>query len=144
MKAIVITTVVVMVFCAGLQVLTTFKTNSDLSDLAKRYLELVDGKSAVSVKQDLARDAQKLGVTLAPEHIQITYEDTDIQSMAQRIVGRKLGAQYQNKRVGIVIHYTAHIALLPFAQEVAEMKIIQVAAPVIPPTKQAQELLDSQ
>ena len=143
MKAIVIVIVALVVLYLGVQVMTTFKAKADLADVVKHYLDFVDEKSVTSVKQDLARDAQKLGIALVPEHIYITYEDTDIQSMAQRIVGGKLGAQYQNKRVVITAQYTASIAWLPFAQEVSEFKIVQVAAPVIPPTKQAQEVLDT-
>ncbi|MEI6083479.1 MAG: hypothetical protein WCS70_04180 [Verrucomicrobiota bacterium] len=143
MKAILIILVIVAVFYVGAQALTVYKVKDDLAKQTQHYLDFVDEKSMADVKRDLAAEAKKLGITLSPDNIYITYEDTDIQSMAQRIVGRKLGAQYSNKRVVITVRYTAHIALLPLAQEVSEFKIVQVAAPVIPANKQAQELLDT-
>jgi len=144
MKAIVIVIVALAVIYIGAQAMTVYKAKGDLATKVEHYLDFVDEKSMDAVKRDLVGDAKKLGIALSPDNIYITYEDTDIQSMAQKLVGKKLGAQYHNKRVVITVRYTAHIALLPLAREVSEFKIVQVAAPVIPPSKQVQELLDTQ
>lgn len=143
MKTIVIVLVVLGIIYTGTQALTVYKAKEDLSVRVKHYLDFVDEKSTNEVKTHLVQDAQKLGLALAADNIYITYEDTDIQSMAQQIVGHRLGAQYKNKRVVITLRYTAHVVGVPVAQEVSEFKIVQVAAPVLPPTKQAQELLDT-
>jgi hypothetical protein len=138
--AIVVALVVIYV---GAQALTAYRTKGELAQTVRKFLDFVDEKSIPTVKRDLARDAEKIGIKLSPDNIYITYEDTDIQSAAQRLVGGKLGAQFQNKRVVITVRYTAHIAMLPVPLEVSEFKITQVAAPVIPPSRAAQELLDS-
>ena len=143
MRGFIIVVILVVLGYAGTQTLTAFKVKGDLTTKVQHYLDLVDAKSIESVKRDLTKDAKELGVTLAPENIVIGYEDTDVQSLAQKMVGGKLGAQFQNKKVTIVVRYTARIALVSVGQQITEMKYVQVAAPVIPPTKAAQELLDS-
>ena len=76
-------------------------------------------------------------------NIDIVYEDSDLPSIPQRLVGR-LGAQFANKRVGISLRYVASVMGLPVHQQISASKIRQVAAPVIQPSKAAQELLDNQ
>jgi hypothetical protein len=95
------------------------------------------------VKRDVVADAKKLGIDLAPEHIDIVYKDTDVRSYAQKVVARKLDTQYKNKQVGINAEYDAHLLGLPIHQTVTASKMRQVAAPVLPPTKAVQELLDA-
>ncbi|MCG3149511.1 MAG: hypothetical protein PCFJNLEI_02974 [Verrucomicrobiae bacterium] len=142
-SAIVTVVVALVVIYIGAQALTVYRAKGELRQTVKRYLDFVDDNNSAEVKRDLVRDAQKLGVTLSPDNIHITYGDTDVQSAAQQLVGRKLGAQYHNKRVVITVRYTAHVVMLPVALEVSEFKITQVSAPVIPPSREVQELLDT-
>jgi hypothetical protein len=122
---------------------TMLKRRQELKNQVTRYLAFVDEQSIASVRQDLIREAAQLGITLRPEDIHITYEDTDIQSAAQQLVGRRLGAQYKNKRIVITIQYRASVAGIPLSQTVSDYAIRQVAAPVSPPRRELQELLDT-
>jgi hypothetical protein len=143
MKALIVIVIVVLLLTGVVQGSKMWKANSDLQARAEHYLDFVDEKSLDGVKKDLAADAAKLGIDLPVDNIGIEYKDTEQKTYAQKIVGGKLGAQFTNKFVHIAAHYTAHILLIPVTQTVDARHIRQVAAPVLPPSKATQELLDS-
>jgi hypothetical protein len=143
MKAVIVIVIVVLLITGVVQASKMFKANTDLQSRAEHYLDFVDEASLESVKKDLAADAKKLDIDLPTGTIEISYKDTEDKSMAQKLVGGRLGAQFTNKLVTITAHYTARILLVPVTQTVDAHRIRQVAAPVLPPSKATQELLDS-
>jgi hypothetical protein len=143
MKALIVVVIVVLLITGVVQASKMWKATSDLQARAEHYLDFVDEKSFDSVKQGLSADAAKLGIDLPVSNIDIEYKDTEQRTLAQKMVGGKLGAQFTNKFVHIGAHYTAHILLIPVTQTVSASHIRQVAAPVMPPSKATQELLDS-
>jgi hypothetical protein len=143
MKALIVIVIVVLLITGVVQASKMWKAMSDLQARAEHYLDFVDEKSFDSVKQGLSADAAKLGIDLPVGNIDIEYEDTEQRTLAQKMVGGKLGAQFTNKLVHIGAHYTARILLIPVTQTVSASHIRQVAAPVMPPSKATQELLDS-
>ncbi len=143
MKTAIVLAVVVLLIVGVVQGSKMLKANSDLQSRAERYLDSVDETSMESVKKDLAADAKKLGIDLPTGNIDISYKDTNQQTVSQKMVGGKLGAQFTNKLVNITAHYTARILAIPVNQTVAASRIRQAAAPVLPPGKATQELLDS-
>ncbi len=142
-KPIVIVVILIVVFYAGTQAMTMFKVKGEFTTKVERQLDFVDETNQADVKKTLIEEAKKLEIPLRAENIYITYEDTDIQSYAQRVVGGKLGATFKNKRVVITAQYKYPIAAIPVDQEVSTFKIRQVQAPQLPPSKAAQEVLDS-
>lgn len=132
-----------IILYVGTQALKTFKAKGDLTVKVTQYLDQVDARSMNSVKSSLVADAKTMGITLLPDNIQIGYDDTDVQSAAQQIVGGRLGTKFTNKRVTIICRYTAKVVGVPVSLEVNEFKIVQVAAPTYTPHKAAQEVLDS-
>ena len=142
MKAVIVVVLVVLLITGIVQASKMWKATSDLQARAEHYLDFVDEKSIDSVKKDLAAEAGKLGIDLPVGNIEIEYKDTEQQTLAQKIVGGKLGAQFTNKLVHIGARYTAHILLVPITQTVSASHIRQVAAPVLPPSKATRELLE--
>jgi hypothetical protein len=142
-NAIVIVVVVLLGAYGLVEFFTMHKRRAELQERVTKYLAFVDEHSLDSVRQDLIKDAATLGIRLRPDHIHITYEDTDIRSAAQKLVGQRLGAQYTNKRVVITIEYQTSVAGLPWSQTVSDYAIRQIAAPVLPPRRDMQELLDT-
>ena len=132
-----------LLLAATVQISKMYKAKSDLAGRVGHYLDMVDEKSIESVKNDLVTDAKKFEIELSPADINIVYEDTDQRTVAQHMVGNRLGAQFVNKRVVITARYRAKILGLPVSQEVMDSHIRSVAAPVMPPSKATQELLDS-
>jgi hypothetical protein len=143
MKAMIVVVIVGLLITGVVQGSRMFKANTDLQTRAEHYLDFVDEKSFDSVKTDLATEAGKMGIDLPVSNIDIEYTDTDQQTMAQKMVGGRLGAQFTNKMVRISAHYTVRILLIPVTQTVDAHHIRSVAAPVLPPSKATQELLDS-
>ena len=143
MKITIVLVLVALVIAGTVQGSKLFKANSDLQRRAEHYLDFVDETSMESVKTDLAADAKKLDIDLSTGNIDISYKDTDRQNAAQKLVGGRLGAQFQNKLITITAHYTARILAIPVTQTLDAHRIRQVAAPVLPPSKATQELLDS-
>lgn len=143
MRNLIVVIVIVLLAVYGVvEYSTMLKRRQELQTRVTRYLAFVDEQSIGSVRQDLIREARQLDIHLTPEDIHITYEDTDVQSAAQKLVGSRLGAQYKNKRVVITIQYRASVAGIPVSQTVSDYAIRQVAAPVSPPRRELQELLD--
>lgn len=143
MKKLVAIAVAALLIAAVVQVSKMFKAKTDLQSRVEHYVEAVDEHSIESVKQELAADAEKLGIQLSPAHVTVVYRDTEQKTMAQKMVGAKIGAQFTNKYVEITAEYDAHILGIPVRQTVVASHVRQVAAPVLPPSKETQELLDS-
>jgi thioredoxin reductase len=119
------------------------KAKDDFQKRVEHYVEVVDERSIESVKQELADEAAKLGIHLSPADVTVVYRDTEQKTLAQKMVGGKLGAQFHNKYVEITAGYDARILGIPVRQTVVASHVRQVAAPVLPPSKETQELLDS-
>lgn len=120
---------VVLLVVAGyatVQVAGIYQVRSALGQRVEHYLDFVDETTLGRVRQDLARDAQKLGVVLAPTEIRILYEDTDKRSVAQYAT-RKI-AEFRNKHVVISVAYDAPLLGWRWRQEITRSKIKQVQA----------------
>jgi hypothetical protein len=141
-KKLIVVILLVVLGYGFVQGLNVFKAKSDFAARVEHQLDFVSEGSTDSVKQDLVQEAQKFGIELAPANIRITYEDTDVRSVAQQIVGNKLGTQFTNKRVTISLRYNAHILGIPFNQEITQSKIKQVGAPRMPMRSEERQLLD--
>jgi len=142
MRAVIILILVAVVGLGFVQTVNVFKAKSDLATRLERQLEFVDNNSMDSVKQTLVQEAQKLGITLSPANITITFEDTDRLTVAQKLVGKKVGARFTNKRATISLGYTSRILGLPFNQTITNSHIRQVEAPRIPARAEERQLLD--
>ncbi len=143
MKKLIAVVVAALLITAVVQASKMFKAKTDLERRVEHYVEVVDEHSIESVKQDLAADAEKLGIKLSPADVTVVYRDTEQKTLAQKMVGAKIGAQFTNKYVEIAAEYDAHILGIPVRQTVVASHVRQVAAPVLPPSKETQELLDS-
>jgi hypothetical protein len=142
-KGFITALVLILLVGAGVQWVTNFKARSDFGDRIENSLDSVNDASIRGTAEGLAQEAKKLGITLTADDFEIHFDDTDVQSYAQHLVGSRLGAQFKNKHVSITARYYAHILMIPVREEVSRDKIVQVAAPQLPPNKSAQELLDS-
>ena len=131
----------VLVGYAAVQASNAYKARSDLTDRIEYHLDFVYASSIASVKQDIAHDARKSGIELRPSAIHIIYEDSDQRTVAQQLVGRRLGTQFVNKRIAISVHYDVHLLGIPFGQDITRSKIKQVEAPRMP-SPAVQQLLD--
>ncbi len=143
MKKLIAVVLAALLITAVVQASKMFKAKTDLERRVEHYVEVVDEHSIESVKQDLAADAEKLGIKLSPADVTVVYRDTEQKTLAQKMVGAKIGAQFTNKYVEITAEYAAHILGIPVRQTVVASHVRQVAAPVLPPSKETQELLDS-
>ena len=136
--------VLILVVIAGfgfVQWVKTFKARDDMAARVESQLDLVDSNSIDSVRQTLVQQARDLGITLAPADIHITYEDTEQRTLAQQIVGNKLGTQFVNKRAAISLHYTARILGFPVAEDISNAHVRQVEAPRMPLSPEERQLL---
>lgn len=123
---------------------TAYKAKGDLAQRVEYYLDFVDEASIESVKQDLIRDAERFGIGLTPADIRVVYQDTELQTMAQKMVGGRLGAEFKNKQVAISVNYAVSILGLPWKQEVTDSKIRQVQVRQPPQRRELQDILDAE
>ena len=103
-----------------------YNARSAMDKVVEKQLGFVDENSQPAVKQKLVDEARKLGIDLAPGDIHITYEDTDIRSIAQKFTAKI--AEFVNKRAAIQLSYTAHLVGIPLRQEIALSSIRQIQA----------------
>ncbi len=103
-----------------------YKQRGDLEGQVAHYLDFVDEKSFDLTKQKLVEEAGKIGVALTADNIHVGYEDTPERTMAQGIVGGKLGTFFVNKRATISVVYDAHLLGIPLHQEIHNSKIKQI------------------
>ena len=142
MKTVMIIIILLVLGSGAVQRLNVYQTKSELAAHVDRQLDFADNASMNSVKQTLVQDAQKLGIELTPENIFIKYEDTEQRTIAQQLVGRRLGTQFVNKRITISVHYNAHIFGISFGQDITSARIRQVEAPRMPMRPEERQLLD--
>ncbi|NQU09247.1 hypothetical protein HQ590_00530 [bacterium] len=128
-----------LVTYGGIQVASILTAKSDLARRVERHLDFVDENSSDSVREDLVREAQRLGIELNPGDIHIIYRDTERQSYPQRVVGGI--ADFTNKRVEITLRYEASFFGLGWSQEVAASKIRQIQVRRKSPSPEYEELL---
>ena len=143
MKAFVIVLIIVLIGYGGVKGMEMFKTKGDFAGRVDKQLNFVSETSMDSVKQDLVADAKKLGIDIVPGDIQIAYEDTEQHTVAQNLVGRKIGVQFVNKRVTISVNYVQHILGIPFHENITQSHIRQVEAPRKETSPEMQQLLDA-
>lgn len=141
MKAVITIAVVIVIvgfFAAQFSKMTRAKL--ELTERVAFHLDFVDETSIESVKNDLVKDAAKVGVDLDRDRIAIVYQDTDKELYQQRVLGKL--AQFQNKQVGISVNYHWRILGFGIAQEITRSKIkqVQVRQRELPP--QYKELLE--
>jgi preprotein translocase subunit SecF len=142
MKGVIILIVVLAIGLGMVQGMKLFKAKSDFTERVDRELNFVDSSPVDTVKHDLVQEAQKYGIQLAPENIQVSMEDSEQRTVAQKLVANKLGTQYTNKKVTIKLNYTARILGIPLGQEITSSKIKQVEAPRMPMNPEERKLLD--
>ena len=143
MKAFIIILVIVLIGYGGVKGMEMFKTKGDFATRVEKQLNFVSETSMDSVKQDLIADAKKLGIDIAPGDIEIAYEDTEQHTVAQNLVGRKVGVQFVNKRVTIRVDYVQRILGIPFHENITQSHIRQVEAPRKQISPEMQQLLDA-
>ena len=121
---IIVVAVLVLIGYAVSQWVNNFKAKSDLAARVTEQLNFVDENSQPAVKQKLVDEAHKVGIALVPDNIQISYEDTDQQTMAEHFTAKV--ATFVNKRVTIRLSYTARLAGIPLHQEIMDSHIRQI------------------
>jgi hypothetical protein len=123
---IAVVVVVALIGYVAVQWANVYRERSDLAQVVAQQLSFVDENSQAAVKQRLVDEARKLGIDLAPDDIHISYEDTDIHSMAQRYTSRI--ATFINKRAVIQLSYNARLVGISLHQEISDSKLKQVQA----------------
>ncbi len=141
MKSVITIAVVIVIvgFCAA-EFSKMVRAKLDLTERVAFHLDFVDETSLESVKDDLVKDAAKLGVDLDRDRVLIVYQDTTKELYPQRVLGKI--AQFQNKQVGISVSYHWRILGFGIAQDITRAKIkqVQVRQRELPP--QYKELLE--
>jgi hypothetical protein len=139
-SAITIGVVLLIVGFLAAQFSKMVRAKLDLTERVVFYLDFVDDTSLESVKDDLVKDAAKLGVDLDRDRISVVYRDTDQELAQQRLLGKL--ARFRNKQVAIGVQYHWRILGFGIAQEITRSKIkqVQVRQRELPP--QHQELLE--
>jgi hypothetical protein len=130
-----------LVAYVSVKVSNMYKDKMDLTTRVEHHLDFVAETPIDTVKKDIIHDARKFGIELHPSNVTILCEDTEVQSVAQQIVGSRLGAQFVNKRVAISVHYQANILGIPLDQDITRSKIKQVQASAPPARREVQELM---
>jgi hypothetical protein len=130
--AIILIVAVVVLGYLGVKFGTMVKSKSDLTERVDYRLDFVDETSIAAVKQDLVHDAQRLGIELVPDNIDITYTDTERRTLPQKLLEGRV-AQFVNKQVAIKVRYVVRILGVPFHQEISNHKIKQVQAQRVEP-----------
>ncbi len=124
---------------AGLRVASIVVAKSSLTQRADRDLDQVDDRSIEAVRQDLVKEAKRLGVELKPADVVIIYEDTEHLTYPQRVVSGVV--QVTNKRVEIRARYEASIFGISWPQEVSVSKIKVIQVKRASPGREYDELL---
>jgi ABC-type molybdate transport system ATPase subunit len=143
MKGIIIAVILLAIGYGFVQWVEIFKANADFAEKVDGQLNFVSENSMDSVKQSVIADAKSLGIDITTNDIQIAYEDTEQQSVAQNLVSKKVGVDFVNKRVSITVDYVQHILGIPSHQSVTQTRIRQVQAPRKQSSPEMQQLLDA-
>jgi len=143
MKGFIIIVVVVLIGYSVVKGIEMFKTYSDFGDRVEHQLDFVDETSMDSVRKDVIADAKKFDIDVVPENIHILYEDTEQRTVAQGMVGSRIGVQFVNKSIAIDVTYVDHILGIPFHQDVLRTKIKSVQAPRKEPSSEMKQFMDA-
>ena len=143
MKGVIIVVVVVVIGYGLVQWMEIFKANSDFGEKVDHQINFVNENSMDTVKQSVIADAKALGIDVTTNDVHIAYEDTEQQTVAQNLVGRKVGVDFVNKRVTITVNYVAHILGIPCHETVTQAGIRQVQAPRKRETPEMEQLLNA-
>ncbi|MGD1021083.1 MAG: hypothetical protein ABSA12_17395 [Verrucomicrobiia bacterium] len=143
MKGFIITVIVVAIAYGAIQWMEIFKANTDFAGRVGAQVNLVDPNSMDTVKQSLIADAKSLGIDITTNDIHITYEDTEQQTVAQNLVGKKIGVDFVNKLVTIKVDYVQRILGIPCHENVTQAGIRQTQAPRKQTSPEMQQLLDA-
>ncbi len=88
----------------------------------------VNESNSEAMKQTLVQEAGQYRLRLAPADIRIGYVDAPEQSLAQNIVGNRLGTQFVNKRATIECRVVAPVLGLGVTHQLRSSRLIQVKA----------------
>jgi hypothetical protein len=143
MKGFIIAVLVIVVGYGFVRWVEVFKANADFSDRVAHQVDFVDEKSMDTVKQSVIADAKALGIDIAANDVHITYEDTEQQTVAQNLVGKKIGVDFVNKLATIKVDYVQHILGIPCHESVTQAHIRSVQAPRKQSSPEMQQLLDA-
>lgn len=122
---------VVVVAAAGYfasEVGKMYTARGKFQERVDHYLGVVDGTNTESIKQALGKEAAQLGLRLSPGTVRIGYVDAADRTLAQDIVGDRLGTQFVNKRASIVCRVTARLWGIEIGHEIKRSRLIQVKA----------------
>lgn len=139
--AIILIVAVVVIGYLGVKFGTMVKSKNDLSERVEYRLDFVDETSIATVKQDLAHDAQRFGIELVPDNIDITYTDTERRTLPQKMLEGRV-AQFVNKQIAIKVRYAVRILGVPFHEEISGHKIKQIQAQRVEPNSALVPSLD--
>ena len=143
MKGFLILVIVVLLGYAGVKGIEMFKTYGDFGERVEHELDFVSDSNTDSVKQDVIAEAKKFGIDVTPDDIHVSYEDTDQRTVAQGIVGSKLGAQFVNKSVAIEVNYIQRILYIPIHLTATRNKVRSVQAPRMEPSSEMKQYMDA-
>ena len=129
MKGLIIVVVVLAIGYGAVQWMEVFKANSDFGEKVDHQINFVTENSMDAVKQSVITDAKALGIDIAANDVHIAYEDTEQQSVAQNLVGKKVGVDFVNKLVTIKVDYVQHILGIPCHENVTQARVVSVQAP---------------
>ncbi len=128
-----------LVTYTGMRVTTIIVGRTNLTNRLDRDLEMVDESSFDKVRQDVIKEAARLGIELQPADITIIYEDTEHLVYPQRVVSGF--AQFKNKKVEIRARYRASVLGIGWPQEASASKIRQLQVKRASPGPEYDELL---
>jgi len=143
MKGLIIAVIVVAIGYGVVQWMEIFKANSDFSDKVAGQLNFVNENSMDAVKQSVIADAKALGIDITANDVHIAYEDTEQQTVAQNLVGKKVGVDFVNKLVTIKVDYVPHILGIPCHKNVTQSSIVSVQAPRKQSSPEMEQLLNA-
>jgi len=142
MKKLILIIILAAAGYAAYQQAGIYSDRAALTKQAEARLDQVGAQGNEAIRDDLVREAAKLGIRVRPNSVHVSSEDADVQSLAQKLVG-KTGMQFQNQRVTIRMRYQANLLGLARPQEIVATKVRQVSVTPPQPQRDAQELLDS-
>ena len=143
MKGLIIVVIVVVIGYGLVQWMEEFKASGDFVGRVENQLNFVDENSIDRVKQDVVTDAKALGIDITTNDVYVTYEDTEQRTVAQNLVGKKIGVDFVNKRVTITVNYVQRILGISRHESVTQTHIRSVQAPRKQISPEMQQLLDA-
>ncbi len=142
MKKLILIIVLAVAGYAAYQQAGIYSDRAALTKQAEARLDKVGAQSHEAIRDDLVREAARVGIVVRPNSVQVSSENADVQSLAQKFVS-KTGMQFQNQRVTIRVIYQAKVLGIVQPQEIVASKIRQVSVTPPAPQRDVQEMLDS-